>query len=218
MTWTPRCGCSRGVPTRSLGAKELAIQPCTPSRTAFLYRAMITGIVKAEVDESGYTYLKRELTSALPASTVPFSIGEATVDTGFTGGLALPEETIETLGLTLYGRRPPAMSTAWVCLKSTAHWCLGMVSTDSVGVQTRGEPLVGMALLEGSQLTVVVREDGAVIIEELPGSEWAAVPRSGNAVNHRSNAMSGYAKRTSISPRSSGLCLSTRRPWRRCSG
>lgn len=34
--------------------------------------------------------------------------------------------------------------------------------------KTSGEPLVGMALLQGSRLTVVAREDGDVIIEELP--------------------------------------------------
>ena len=130
---------------------------------------MITGIVKAEVDESGYTYLKPRIDISIAGVDRAFLNREATVDTGFTGGLALPEDTIEALGLTLYGRRPASHVNGVGMFEIYGALVSWHGEHRPVLVyKTRGEPLVGMALLEGSQLTVVAREDGAVIIEELP--------------------------------------------------
>ena len=130
---------------------------------------MITGKVKAEVDQHGYTYLKPRISISIAGIDRAFLNRDATVDTGFTGGLALLENTIEELGLTFYGRRP-------------ANQVSGVGMFDIYGAlvswhgehrpvlvyKTSGGPLVGMALLEGSRLTVGTREDGDVIIEEMP--------------------------------------------------
>ena len=129
---------------------------------------MITGKVKAEVDQNGYIYLKSRISISIAGVDRAFLNRDATVDTGFTGGLALPGDTIERLRLTFYGRRP-------------ANQASGVGMFDIYGAlvswhgehrpvlvyKTNGEPLVGMTLLEGSRLTVDARKDGDVIIEEM---------------------------------------------------
>jgi predicted aspartyl protease len=128
---------------------------------------MITGKVRAEVDENGYIYLKAQIAIDIAGSDLVFLNQDATVDTGFTGWLALPIDIIEGLGLTFYGRRP-------------ANHAGGIGIFDIYGAlvswhgkhrpvlvyQTSGEPLAGMALLQGSRLMVDTREDGDVVIEE----------------------------------------------------
>lgn len=130
---------------------------------------MITGKVKAEVDQNGYTYLKPRISISVAGVDRAFLNRDATVDTGFTGGLALPEDTIEELGLTLYGRRPANHVSGVGMFEIYGALVTWHGEYRPVLVyKTRGEPLVGMALLEGSQLMVDAREDGDVTIEELP--------------------------------------------------
>ena len=130
---------------------------------------MITGKVKAEVDENGYIYLKPRISISVAGADRAFLSRDATVDTGFTGGLALPEDTIEDLGLTLYGRRPANHVSGVGMFEIYGALVTWHDEYRPVLVyKTRGEPLVGMALLEGSRLTVDAREDGDVIIEETP--------------------------------------------------
>ena len=94
---------------------------------------------------------------------------EFILDTGFDGFLALPPELIQRLGLEpaesvfvtfANGRRE--LWNAWEC-RILWH----DLPRDIVIFESRGETLLGMALLEGSQVNIQVRIDGAVIIEEL---------------------------------------------------
>ena len=130
---------------------------------------MITGKVKAEVDENGYIYLKPRINISVAGVDRAFLNRDATVDTGFTGGLALPEDTIEELGLTLYGRRPANHASGVGMFEIYGALVLWHGEYRPVLVhKTSGEPLVGMALLENSRLTIDAREDGDIVIEEMP--------------------------------------------------
>ena len=130
---------------------------------------MITGKVKAEVDENGHIYLKPRINISVAGVDRAFLNRDATVDTGFTGGLALPEDTIEELGLTLYGRRPANHASGVGMFEIYGALVSWHGEYRPVLVhKTSGEPLVGMALLENSRLTVDAREDGNIVIEEMP--------------------------------------------------
>ena len=130
---------------------------------------MITGKVKAEVDENGNIYLKPRINISVAGVDRAFLNRDATVDTGFTGGLALPEDTIEELGLTLYGRRPANHASGVGMFEIYGALVSWHGEYRPVLVhKTTGEPLVGMALLENSRLTVDAREDGNIVIEEMP--------------------------------------------------
>ena len=130
---------------------------------------MISGKVKSEVDKDGYVYLKPQIHLSVAGVDRAFRMLEAIVDTGFTGWMALPADTIEELGLTSYGQRPANQAGG-----------VGMFSIYGALVSWHGEqrpvlvhritgdPLIGMALLEGCRLTVDARDDGDVIIEEVP--------------------------------------------------
>ena len=98
-----------------------------------------------------------------------FQILEFVLDTGFDGFLALLAELIQRLGLEpaesvfitfANGRRE--LWNAWDC-RILWH----DQPRDIVAFESRGESLLGMALLEGSQVNIQVRIDGAVVIEEL---------------------------------------------------
>ncbi len=130
---------------------------------------MITGKVKAEVDEDGYVYLKPQITVSVAGAGMAFLNRDATVDTGFTGWLTLPEETIKELGLTWYGQRPANHASGESVFEIYGALVLWHGRDRPVLVhQTDGSPLVGMALLQGSQVMMHAREEGDVIIEEMP--------------------------------------------------
>ena len=130
---------------------------------------MIVGEVETEVDHNGYIYLKPRISIAVAGADRAFLVERATIDTGFTGELALPEVTIGELGLTLYGRRPAnhaggvAMFPIYGALVSWHN-----VHRPVLVFQTSGEPLIGMALLQGSRFSVDALEGGDVVIEEMP--------------------------------------------------
>ncbi len=131
---------------------------------------MITGKVKSEVDEDGYVYLKPQITVRISGINSGFLNQDATVDTGFTGWLALPEDTIQELELTRYGQRPASQASGEASMYSIYG---ALVSWHGEGRpvlvhQITGTPLIGMALLEGSRLTVDAQEGGDVIIEKIP--------------------------------------------------
>ena len=130
---------------------------------------MIAGKVNSEVDKDGYVYLKPQITLSLAGVDRVFRMSQVTVDTGFTGWLAMPGENIEELGLTSYGQRP-ANQAGGVGIFSI-YGALVLWHGDYRPVlvhRITGDPLIGMALLEDSRLTVDAREDGDVIIEEQP--------------------------------------------------
>ena len=98
-----------------------------------------------------------------------FQTVEFVVDTGFDGFLSLPAELIHRLGLEPYGNADITFANGQRELWNTWHCRIRWHDRprDIVALESRGEVLVGMALLEGSQLTIQVRTGGAVVIEEL---------------------------------------------------
>ncbi len=129
---------------------------------------MVTGTVKAEVSKDGLTYLKPQITISVANANHIFVNLDAIVDTGFTGWLALPGDTIEELELTRYGQRPANQAGGIGIF--TIYGALVSWHGEHRPVlvhQNSGEPLVGMALLEGSRLTVEASDGGVVIIEEI---------------------------------------------------
>jgi clan AA aspartic protease len=95
---------------------------------------------------------------------------ETLIDTGFDGALTLPPELITTLGL-VWRRRGRALladgsESIFDIYETTVVWDgqLRRVAVDAADT----EPLVGMALLEGYELTVQVRSGGSVTIIQLP--------------------------------------------------
>lgn len=94
---------------------------------------------------------------------------EFVLDTGFDGCLTLPSEVIQRLGLeredmvkvTLAGGE----EREWDSWYGRIIW--HGRSREILVLESAGECLLGMELLEGSQVTIQVRIDGEVVIEEL---------------------------------------------------
>ena len=95
---------------------------------------------------------------------------EATVDTGFSGQLKLPPETVESLGLLRIGEPVQARLANDTLHEFVIHAAsvliVGRWRTVSVLVGP-GKPLIGMALMWGCRLTLELREGGGVLIEEM---------------------------------------------------
>ena len=96
---------------------------------------------------------------------------EAVLDTGFDGYLSLPADIIHRLMLE---PEPPVIVTladgqqvGWRAWDGQVLWH-GHVRNILILVSDE-TPLLGMELLEGSQLTIQVRIGGNVLIEELGG-------------------------------------------------
>ena len=98
-----------------------------------------------------------------------FQTVEFVVDTGFDGFLALPGELIQRLGLERDDNLEITFANGQREWWNTWHCRILWHDQprDIVIFESRGEVLLGMALLEGSQLTIQARIDGAVVIEEL---------------------------------------------------
>ena len=94
---------------------------------------------------------------------------EAVIDTGFTGHLVLPPELVNELGLPLRGSRDSLL----------ADGSLVSLDVHRVGVEwdgrvrvvqalaAEGTTLVGMSLLQGSELLIQAVEGGEVTIREI---------------------------------------------------
>ncbi len=95
---------------------------------------------------------------------------DAVIDTGFTGQLVLPPEAVDRLGLPERGRQRAVLAdgrTVEVEVYLARVIWHGLERAVQV-LATEGGPLVGMALLRGSRLTVDAAPDGPVLVEELP--------------------------------------------------
>lgn len=92
------------------------------------------------------------------------------MDTGFTGSLLLPWELIAELGLpffsTIRGVLGDGSESLFKFYEGTILWD-GQLRRISIGA-TGADPLLGMGLLYGSELTIEVIEGGRVVIRELP--------------------------------------------------
>ncbi len=94
---------------------------------------------------------------------------EAVLDTGFTGHLTLPAETVGTLALPELGSEELVLADGSTEIASvhraTVEWHGRSRTVPALAVG--GEPLLGMAMLAGSRLTMDATPGGDVLIEEL---------------------------------------------------
>ena len=94
---------------------------------------------------------------------------EAVIDTGFNGHLTLPRAAIQRLNLAPAAPITVTLATGTRELLNTWRGQIlwnGRLRTIRV-LESRGNPLLGMGLLAGNQLTIQVRVNGEVVIEEL---------------------------------------------------
>ena len=93
---------------------------------------------------------------------------EVVMDTGFSEDLVLPSEVIHQLGLTPHGDLDMVLAdgqrTTFSTWSGTALW--HGQPTDVLVIESSGESLLGMNLLLGSTVTMDVRINGDVIIED----------------------------------------------------
>ena len=93
---------------------------------------------------------------------------EVIVDTGFTGWLTLPEADIRRLGLVRAGSRYSIIASGneeeFDYYRTFASWHNHFRAVEVF--QSIDQPLLGMELLEGSQITVEAWDGGTVIIDE----------------------------------------------------
>lgn len=130
---------------------------------------MIRGQVVAAGRDGPVEFLTPRVTLEIAGRNRVFQAEEAYVDTGFTGWLTLPESIIQELGLTRYGRRFALLASNDIS-RFQVYGCLVSwhgVARPALVHQSESKPLIGMALLANSRLTVDARAGGDVVIEEL---------------------------------------------------
>ena len=98
---------------------------------------------------------------------------EALIDTGYSGYLTLPGNLIATLGLSMLGTEQLTLADG---SEISSDLCLATIVWDGqeriMEVDTLdSEPLIGMALLEGYDLSIRVAVGGPVKIESFSPSE-----------------------------------------------
>src|SRR5579862_287713 len=102
--------------------------------------------------------------SGLPNVTLEF-----VVDTGFTGLLTLPPDAVTAMGLPFLHRIPVQLadgSYVEVAIHSaTIVW--KDIEAEVRVLETGTRPLLGTALLDGSELLAQFREDGLVTVDDL---------------------------------------------------
>ena len=130
---------------------------------------MMTGKVVVLAREGGLDWLAPCVEISVAGGDRVFHTETAVVDTGFTGWLAMPGETIERLGLTPYGQRPANQASGDVEMFDIhSALVLWHDALRAVPVhRAEGTPLIGMSLLSGSRLIVDSWEGGDVVIEEV---------------------------------------------------
>ena len=94
---------------------------------------------------------------------------DAVIDTGFSGFLTLPSDTISTLGLSWEGRDVATLGDGTFC---TFEVYIGLVIWDGQYREiyineSETLPLIGMQLLRGYDLRIQAIEGGLVTIEAL---------------------------------------------------
>ena len=125
--------------------------------------AIISGVVKRTADGDLQPWLPVSLESS---DTEGLRQYDAILDTGFTGSLVLPESVIAELGL---AKRGVNILTLGDGEEHPFDYYLGWVSwrgerREVEVLQSIGQPLLGMELLEGAQVAVDAWEDGAVTV------------------------------------------------------
>ena len=94
----------------------------------------------------------------------------AVIDTGYTGSLTLPPATVRSLGIRLFGKRRAELADGRVVTfdvyAGSVVWNGRLVALEID--ESPCDPLIGMKLLEGFELNIRVRHNGAVSIRPLP--------------------------------------------------
>ena len=121
------------------------------------------GTVAAEGNE---TLLGVEVLSQAGSSSLWV---EAVVDTGFTGHLTLPRATVDALGLPIIGSAESILADGSLVMEDV---CLARVLWHGAERPVRvlvanATPLLGMALMRGSELRVECVGGGEVSVERL---------------------------------------------------
>ena len=118
---------------------------------------------------AGRVTADREAVVQVEASDGQSHAIEAVIDTGFTEFLALPSARIASLQLPLAGLQRMTLADGTVAVlavyEGVVHWH-GARRTVQV-IEVDGGALLGMALLDGSRMTMEVCDGGAVSIEPL---------------------------------------------------
>lgn len=123
---------------------------------------MIQGIVSDEGEAILRLVVLADRGEALQAEVV--------IDTGYTGTLTLPPDLIARLRLSLNGKSRGVLADGseitYGTYDGTVIWYGKpfQITIDAVD----SDPLLGMGLLYGSELTIEVVEGGKVVIRELP--------------------------------------------------
>ena len=97
---------------------------------------------------------------------------DAIIDTGFNGGITLPMNWIEALGLSQAGDEQMVLADGSLTAAPLfdAYVVLNEMAYDVVVAGASGKPLAGTNLFRGFSLYVEFAPDGAVELERLPES------------------------------------------------
>ena len=103
---------------------------------------------------------------------------EAVIDTGYNGYLTLPGHYVNGLQLSFAGHRRGRLAVGTVILlemyQAKVKW--HGRQRDVLVSRTDGFPVLGMAMMEGSRLTMDIIDQGDVTIETLPNPGGSAIP------------------------------------------
>jgi clan AA aspartic protease len=94
---------------------------------------------------------------------------EFVIDTGFTGGLALPPDAVAALGLPFLHQTRAKMADASFVEMATHSLTIVWKGNEVVArvLATGDRPLLGTALLDGSELLAQFRENGLVRVTDI---------------------------------------------------
>ena len=131
---------------------------------------MILGNVSALGTQDGVVRLEAQVDIAIAGADREFHTEPVVIDTGFTGWLALPQNTIDRIGLTFYGSRPAIQASGATTMFDIYSALVNWRGRDVPALvhRTDGKPLLGMALLAGSRVAFDAQDGGGVLIEQLP--------------------------------------------------
>lgn len=99
----------------------------------------------------------------------PDLVIEFVVDTGFTGLLTLPSEAVSMMGLPFLHRIPAGLADGSF-VEVAVHSAIILWKDEEIEVRvlaTGNRPLLGTALLDGSELLAQFQEGGLVTVDEL---------------------------------------------------
>lgn len=122
---------------------------------------MITGIVNADFEAI--------ISLSIHDSEGKISRQEAIIDTGFNGWLSLPPDLIDRLNLKWKRRGRAVLGDGSECVFNV-YEAVVIWDTEQLTIpidEADSEPLVGMSLMEGYQLTVQVFEEGRVELRKV---------------------------------------------------